>query len=209
MKHPKLLAALPATALAFLLSQCVVPYESARMLPKGDVELKGAFTHARANANGESEKLDNGYGIGIGYGINEKFNMKFRYEHFTNEGSANFVSIGPKLAIVQDRIAAVLPVGLYFDEGETEWATSPMLLFTLPTASNTFEATLGIHGDKIFEEDTDWLLGFNLGLGFSKDLSRWAIRPDAGISFSPGNEGYFLTFGVAASYNIATGRSER
>lgn len=209
MKHPKFSAVFTAPFLALLLSQCVVPYESARMLPKGEVEIKGAFTHARVNFEGESEKLDNGLGVAVGYGVSEKFNVKLRYEHFSNEGSANFACIGPKLAIVQDRIAAALPIGLYFDEGETEWVASPMFLFTLPNASNTFEATLGIRGDKIFEEDTDWLVGFNLGLGISKDLSRWAIRPDIGIAFSPGNEDTYLTFGLAASYNIESRSSGR
>lgn len=209
MKHPKFHTALFLFSCILFLSRCVVPYESARMLPKGDLELKGSFTHARVSFDGESEKLDNGIGVGIGYGINDRFNLKFRYENFSNEGSANFLSVGPKFAIVQDRIAAALPIGLYFDEGETEWVASPMLLFTLPNASNTFEATLGVRGDKIFEQDADWLLGLNLGLGFSKDLNRWAVRPDFGIVFSPGNDGSYLTFGLAASYNIAPRSSSR
>lgn len=78
MKHPKFSAVFTAPFLALLLSQCVVPYESARMLPKGEVEIKGAFTHARVNFEGESEKLDNGLGVAVGYGVSEKFNVKLR-----------------------------------------------------------------------------------------------------------------------------------
>lgn len=206
MKHLKLRTRLCAASLLlalFFLAQCVVPYESARMLPKGEIELKGSFTHVRFNAEGESEKADNGIGLTAGYGINEKINVKFRYESLNNDGSINFISFGPKVALVQDRVAAALPIGMFFDEGETEWFISPMFLFTIPNAKNTFEATLGVRGDKFFEEDSDLLIGLNLGFGLSKDLSRWAIRPDFGVVFNPGEEGAFLTFGVAANYNIA------
>lgn len=205
MKTLNLYALLRTAALllaSFSLHQCVVPYETARMLPKGEVELKGSFTHVRASFDGDSEKADNGVGLGVGYGVSDKVNIKFRYENLKNEGSINFISFGPKFALKQDRVAAALPIGMFFDEGESEWFISPMLLFTIPNPSNTFEATLGLRADKFFEEDTDLLIGVNIGFGFSKDLSRWAIRPDFGFVFNPGESGSFLSFGVAANYNI-------
>jgi hypothetical protein len=112
MKTLNLYALLRTAALllaSFSLHQCVVPYETARMLPKGETEIKGSFTHVRASFDGDSEKADNGVGLGIGYGVSDKVNIKFRYENLKNNGSVNFISFGPKFALKQDRIAAALP----------------------------------------------------------------------------------------------------
>ena len=44
---------------------------------------------------------------------------------------------------------------------------------------------------------------FNLGLGLSSDLDRWALRPEVGIMSTSGGSGYFrhLSLGLA----VATG----
>lgn len=206
MKHLKPLAFAHISSFLFAIlffSNCVVPYESARMLPKGASEVKVAYSNVRFYDGADSGNLDNGLGIGIGYGITDKINVKLRYEHVSgSDGNVNFLGVGPKLALKRNRIAAALPVGWYFDGDGSTWVVSPMLLFTLPNASNTFEATLGARSDLFLEAESGLLFGFNLGFGWSKNLDRWAIRPDLGVIFGLENNGANLSFGLGASYNF-------
>lgn len=206
MQHLKPLAfarTAPFIIAILFLSNCVVPYESARMLPKGTSEVKASYSNVRFYDGADSGNLDNGLGIGVGYGITGKINVKLRYEHLSSsDGNINFLGVGPKLALKPNRIAAALPVGWYFDGDGSTWVLSPMLLFTLPNASNTFEATLGARSDLFFEVESGVLFGLNLGFGWSKNLDRWAIRPDLGVIFGFENSGANLSFGVGASYNF-------
>lgn len=206
----------PVTALrtaAFLcllisLSQCIVPYESARMLPKGTTEIKAGFSHSIASDDGESEGLNNGLGIGFGYGINERINLKMRYERLlpvdSDEGGFNYLGFGPKFGIVPGKFAMMFPFGVYFAEGETTWGMHPAFLVTLPARNNRFEGTFGARTDIFFESEADLLVALNLGLGFSQNLDRWAIRPDWGLIFDPGESGVVWTFGVGFNYNIGS-----
>ena len=57
--------------------------------------------------------------------------------------------------------------------------------------STSINKYMYISSHKFFEEDTDLLIGVNIGFGFSKDLSRWAIRPDFGFVF---NSDFFWFF---------------
>jgi hypothetical protein len=204
------LLSLFATAiLLFFFSHCVVPFESARMLPKGSTEIKGSFTHVRYHEEGENDKLNDGYGLGLGYGVTDRFNVKIRYERISTEGDVNYFAFGPKLALMPNRIAALLPFGVYFAEGESTWGMHPTLLFNLTKPAPKFEASIGLRGDIFFESNADVLLATNLGFGFSQNLDRWAIRPDIGFVFNPGESGVIITFGLGAQYNIASGRQLR
>ncbi len=210
MKHSTLLRSLTIPFLVanlLFLTRCVVPYESARMLPKGNAEVKAAFTHVRESFEGENEKVNNGFGLGVGYGVSDRVNLKFRYERISldEDFGLNYIAFGPKFAIKPDRIAALLPIGVYFDEGESTWGVHPTMLFGLTRPSPKFELTLGLRGDIFFEDESELLLATNLGFGFSEDLDRWAIRPDIGLVVNPGESGVIFTFGIGAQYNIAQG----
>lgn len=193
--------ALFSAAILLSLSQCVTPYESARMLPKGGTEIKTSYTHVRVAAEGENEKINDGLGLGLGYGVTDRINLKVRYERLSNEGNVNFVAFGPKIALKPNKIAAMLPIGVYFDEGESTWGVHPSLLFST-SKNNKVEGTVGLRSDIFFEEDSEVLFGINLGLGLSQNLDRWAIRPDFGLTFNPGENGVFLSFGIGAQYNL-------
>lgn len=187
----------------FSFTRCIVPYESARMLPKGGTELKAAYTYVRVTERGEGEKLNDGLGLGLGYGVTNRVNLKVRYERISVEegASINYLVFGPKIALIPNKIAAMLPIGAYFEEGESTWGIHPALLFTA-NQNNKVEGTFGLRGDIFFEEGAETLLGLNFGLGLSQNLDVWAIRPDFGLVFNPGERGAFLTFGIGAQYNI-------
>jgi opacity protein-like surface antigen len=206
MKNNCLTYALFGLALAAVLlsqSHCVVAYESARMLPKGGAEVKTALTHVRERYEGEGDKLNNGFGLGLGYGVTDRVNLKVRYERISVEGSLNYFAFGPKIALKPNKVALLVPFGAYFEDGESEWGMHPAVLFT-NSKNNKVETTLGLRADVFFEEDADLLLGLNLGFGLSQDLNRWAIRPDIGLTFNPGEKGFFWTLGAGAEYRFST-----
>ena len=197
--------------LSFLLNNACAPlnssFESARTLKKGEVELMGNYSKYKFVEDGESEDTNDNFGLRIGYGVTDNFDVKLRYERLSPElgTDANYLAVAPKFGLKKDYIAFTIPVGAYFikteGESESEFFTSPKLLFTY-LVSKKFEATFASKADIFFEEDADMLLGFNLGLGFSNDLNRWAIRPEVGMMINPGEEGSVWTFGVGINYNI-------
>ena len=213
MKHPKFITTLYLLAFILFLSNCVVPYESARMLPKGAMELKGSYTHASERFEGESASINDGLGFGFGYGVTDRINVKLRYERLflsDSDGEGlNYIAFGPKFALIPDKLAVIFPFGAYTYDGESTWGVHPNLMATFPGKNNKFEATVGARTDIFFEEGADMLIGLNLGLGISQDLDRWAVRPDFGLVFNPGEDGVLLTFGVGFSYNIIPGGGNR
>lgn len=51
-------------------------------------------------------------------------------------------------------------------------------------------------------------MAFNLGLGLSADFNRWAIRPEYGMLFNPGEEGHFGQFSIGFMYKLNKNFSE-
>ena len=186
-----------------LFGACVVPlntgFESARMLKKGETELTGNYTHYSFSDEGESGSVNNNFGLRIGYGFSDRINLKLRYERLvpTEEGASgiNYIDLAPKFRLLPGKIAATLPLGMYFSEDETEFVISPKMLFTYP-ASNRFEATLAAKADIFPEDDGNVYLGFNLGLGLSANLDRWALRPEIGLMVDPDESGLVWAWGI-------------
>lgn len=198
-----------------LLSACVAPinttFESARMLQKGELEVAGHYTHYTFSNDGESEAVNNNLGIRAGYGFSEKFNLKARYEWLAptdeNGEGLNYIDIAPKFQILPKYIAGTLPLGLYFDEGETEFVMSPKLIFTYP-ANDYFEVTLATKADIFPEDEADVYLGVNLGLGLSTNLNRWAVRPEIGWMIDPDEDGTAWAYGVSIMTVLPTAKDK-
>lgn len=189
--------------LVSLFSACVVPinssFESARMLGKGNTEVMGHYSHYLVNAEGESDAVNNNFGLRFGYGVADRVDLKMRYIRLLpkEEGASgvNYADLAPKFAFVPGKFAGTIPVGIYFAEDETQWVFSPKLLYTYP-ANDMFEATLAAKADIFPDDDGEVYLGFNLGLGLSQNLNRWAIRPELGLMINPGESGTIWSFGI-------------
>jgi hypothetical protein len=80
--------------------------------------------------------------------------------------------LAPKFGLSPDRAAIGLPIGFAFG------------LFALGGEG-------GFGG-----------LAGNLGLGISTDLDQWAIRPEIGIQFYPGDEGHYRQASIALSGDL-------
>jgi len=195
----------------FLLFNACVPvnstFESARMLHKDQVEIKGSYSNYVYQDNGENNVSNNNFGAGLGYGINEKWNIKTRYEYIKLPGEAHpahYIDLMPKYSFVATKLAAALPVGCYFgDEVEPTYVISPKIIGTLPF-DNKLEFTCAIKTDIFLEKDSDIPIGINLGAGLSTNLNIWAIRPETGLMLNTSGNDRSFTFGVGASYNFGS-----
>lgn len=186
-------------------------------IPDSDTEINKPF-----NRN---------YGGSIGLGLSKGFNMNVRYEsinspaynyldslelfegfvlEFDDEDFAplrklDYVEFGPKVALLKDHIALSVPIGIYrFREDNLHLATTvnPRLFFTFGDRNDKFEMSIIPQGRFIFyEDDWDVLPALSVGMGFSNDLNRWAIRPE--VSYSG-----FLSIGVGFEYRIPTKKKE-
>lgn len=198
-----------------MLGACVVPinstYESARMLKRGNFEAAGHYTRYIYSEDGESEAVNSNFGLRFGYGITDRVDLKARYIRLApeEEGSegVNYAEMAAKFQLAERWAAASLPVGLYFASEETEVVISPKFLFTYP-ANDQFEATFAAKADIFPEDEADLYLGFNLGLGISSNLDKWAIRPEVGVMVDPGESGASWAWGIGFSA-ILPGRSSK
>ncbi|MDA0194498.1 MAG: hypothetical protein O2951_05535 [Bacteroidetes bacterium] len=114
--------------------------QSARMLDKGQMEATGLYSNVAFGDDGETDHIQNEIGLRVNYGFSSKLNMRFAYENIFEDGqSAHVLGIGPKSPIIDDRIAAYIPIGTAFGSGVStsdSWQIHPTLLFTIPLGEN-------------------------------------------------------------------------
>jgi len=183
-------------------------FDSARMLQKDLVQVRGSFSGYNYSAHDETDPSNNNYGFGIGYGISDKFTLKSRYEFITfpdnSEDFYHYFDIAPKFAIVHNKLAFQLPFGVYTADGnEPAYVISPQLLATYPIRLSSSEMTVGLKTDiQLDGEDIDIPIGINLGLGFGRDLNRWAIRPEIGWMFNTSEKESSFTYGIGFNLNF-------
>ncbi len=198
---------------ALVLAACVTPintgFESARMLNKGGLEILGHYSHYSIADAGETNAANNNFGLRLGYGLSDQFDLKVRYERLVpveeGGGGVNYVDLAPKVQIMKNWIAGTLPIGLYFAEGDTRYVISPRMLFTFP-ANNNFDATLAAKADIFPQDESNVYLGFQLGVGISSNLQRWALRPELGLMIDPGESGQLWSWGIGLTTTIPTRR---
>ena len=169
------------------------------MLSKGGVKLHLGYT-------GPFTIL----GLGFDYGVSKKINVGLRYHRSFKETilgrGLRLVSIMPKVALVQEKLAATLPVTILFVEGSSIWAVSPGLQFSDRT--DNLELTLGVRSDiPLSKQEPDGVfLSATIGAGFSRNLDRWAIRPEIGILLLTNSGSPVFTVGLSASCTLHTGK---
>jgi len=186
---------------------CAPPFselQSAKLVDEGEFEIAGHYSAVSWHDEGEGDKVQDHIGVQFAYGLAEKINLRFRYEHI-NVGdfdvAAHVIGFGPKFALTEDVIAFYVPVGFATGEDvdtENTWQLHPTLLLT-SAQSEMLEFNVSVKYLLTFEKDSDDLLAFNLGMGLSSDLSRYAIRPEGGILINPGEGGLFWHWSLGLS----------
>jgi hypothetical protein len=163
--------------------------QDARTVGKGQVRAAGYWSGLNDTdaSEGESAKLADEFGGIVGVGVSESAELQLRLERldYAEESDGyQFVSFSPKFGLVADRLAVMVPIGLYFGE-DVEWQETfqiqPAIIGSVPV-SEKFEVNMSGRVALPFNSDlyTWGILGF--GVGLSSDLDRWAILPE--ISYS-------------------------
>lgn len=204
------------TGLAFLTLMLTGCYtysvlQSARILNPGQVEITPSFSTLTYYQENESQHMTTHLGAQLGLGVAHNFNLRFRFERMMIDDefsdfveNYSFMSFGPKIGSERGIVALSCPFGLFLGEafeGDNTWQMIPTLHVTIPV-NQIFEINLSPSVLVFFEENADNLVALNAGVGLSQDLSRWAIRPELGWLFSPGDEGHFFSVSVGLSFTM-------
>jgi len=192
------------TALMWSCAPVFSDLQSARLVGKGNFEAAPHFTTTSSTSEGETEHVQNHFGLQGAYGISDGFEVRARYEHISvadDGGNANVFGIGPKASLLKDRIAAYLPVGFAFGgdvDGIEEVEVQPTLLFTLPVGRyvEINPSAKGIIGEEFY-------VAFNLGMGLSSNFNKYALRPEYGMLFNPGESGHFGQFSLGLTFRLS------
>jgi hypothetical protein len=189
-------------------------YERANILYNGNLE--GTVNYSLHKACSDvllpAEKINITHlGIGLGYGINNRFDMRVRYERLMQNdkaqpGNFNYVSLSPRIRLIEDRITGALDISSYFSENTHYELIGPRLILSF-NISNQFEISTGTKLDLALNRDHYSYWGGNLGCGISSDLNKWAIRPEIGATFNIRNVTNIVwNAGVALVVNFNTWR---
>jgi len=194
---------------------CLVPpfseLQSAKLAGRGRVELTPHGSMIVSSHEGETDHVQNNFGAQAALGVANFMDLRLRYEylHHPDSGgdyedgfSGHVLGFGPKFSLVKDRLAVSLPVGFAFGEGldiEETWQFHPTVLITFPV-SNGFEINTSAKALIPLRGEQNTLYAANLGLGFSPDLRRWAVRPEVGILFDTDGDGFYLHFSLGLTY---------
>ncbi len=198
-----------ACAIAFFTS-CVAPFsdiQSAKLLGKGNVEVTPSFSSVSATSEGETNHVQNHYGVQAGFGLSKFMDLRLRYERITGDideetsFGVNVIGFGPKFRLAKDWLALYVPVGLAFGTDVTSsetWQVHPTLLATW-ALGKSFELNPSAKVMIPFKKnEIDTLYAFNLGAAISTDVSKWAVRPEIGICTNF-QGGHFMHFSIGFS----------
>lgn len=193
-----LTAGAAVAALVLSLSACVTSdLQSARLVGPGNFEITPSYAMGSFTGNGETERTTNQFGIQVARGLTPRIDLRLRYEYIDiapeEEEGFSIFGFGPKFGVVEDRLAILAPVGFAFggnvDDSSESWMFRPTLLFTHTINDHAEITTAGKGVIWLNSDETENLIGANLGLGLSSDLDRWVVRPEFGFLRDPGEEG--------------------
>jgi hypothetical protein len=184
-------------------------YETAKSLGKGNFEVSGNLTEYSPSNNWGSLYA----GGRIGFGITQNFDLKLRYEHgdewTVGEGATkesfkgNYIGLVPKISFSDNRFGFRVPVGIYNQQHTVNGTKNRSSIFSItPTFTRTFftpkkdnrmnaDFSISVKGD--YQNFSDASLknefnpGITIGAGVSRNLSKWALRPEVGYMFRKNN----------------------
>lgn len=170
--------------------------QSAKLVGRDRLEITPSYSSVSASGEDGGHVQDE-WSLQAATGVHDRVDLRARYARV--EG-VNVVGIGPKIGLVKDRLAFAVPIGFAFggevDSGET-WQVHPTLIVTAPAHRHVeLNAAAKV---LIPLSDGDTLVAVNAGAGLGV-LDRWAIRPEVGFLFNPGETGHFTQFSLGFTY---------
>lgn len=196
------------------LSQSCAPVfsemQSARTVGKGNAEFTPSFSSVSFTESGESEGVQNHFGLQAAVGLMPRFDLRMRYEYIWAKDDpdafgdgVNVIGLGPKVSLIEDVLAFSMPIGTAFgdlvDDSGDYWEIQPTFIVSAPLARDKVELNLAPKYLMLLCNECDDLFALNMGMAFSSDLNKWAFRPEYGMLFNPGESGHFGQFSVGFS----------
>lgn len=185
-----LVAALAPAACAPVFSDL----QSARTLPRGKVEVTPHGTSTWGADDDDSDHIQNHLGAQAAVGLSDRVELRARYEHIDiGDEGANVAALGPKVALVPDRLALHAPVAVAFagDSDSAAWAAQPALIASFPV-SNLVELNPAVkYTIPIDDADGFRGLALNLGLGLGPRDGVFVLRPEVGVMFARDDVRYY------------------
>lgn len=193
------LASAPAHAIVFS------DFQSARTVGAGDFELTANVGTTVFGSTDDWASARHEFGGQVAYGVLNRLDLRGRYGYIAAQDfglSANVLRAGPEVGLLADRLSLYVPFGLAFG---SDVDVKERFEF-VPTVLSTFHLAGGV--DLIpsakarlpVASNRNVRLAVNLGWGLSKDLTKWALRPETGIEFNPGEGGVLWHFGVGFTF---------
>ncbi len=183
--------------------------QNARLLGPGNLEATPSFSSVSETDDGITEGLQEHFGIQAGLGVSSFMDLRARYDRVTGEKydgvfRIDILGFGLKFRLLKDRLALYFPfafvAGERVDTSES-WRVHPTLLATFPL-SKGFEINPSAKMIIPFEGDRDPYYAFNLGIAFSDDVRKWAVRPEVGIC--TGFSGEYLVY-YSIGFTLSSG----
>jgi len=193
---------------ALLMQSCSSSFselQGARMVGKGNTEVTPYYTTVSGVAEGDHGGVQNQIGLNTAIGLSDKTDLRLRVENIwlkDDEFTNGFVvvGVGPKFSLIENIMAAYLPVGRALGENTSDsWEFQPTMLLTLPAIKNILDINLTPKYIFTVCEECDDFVAVNLGLALSKDLSKWAFRAEYGLLYDPGETGHNAQFSLGFS----------
>lgn len=204
---------LMAMALALPMAGCYsfAMHQTAHRLAPGESSITAGLSR-QAFISGYDWDYHDGFSavdMQVRHGL-ERFEIGGRISRINLENGYQFVSFDPKIPLVEDRVAFLLPVGLFFTdplptEAEIEvfesFQVHPSLIATIPLGRSRQHLNLGVKGIILLDSPSDHLTGINLGLRLNPDEQKpgQTVHPEIGL-FTTRDGDYFFHWGVALSH---------
>jgi hypothetical protein len=176
--------------------------QGARVLAPGKMEVTPGVS--MVYPSGDDRPGQREMGVQVAAGTAPGFELRARYVRVSGIAGAagNVFAVGPKIALVPDRLALHLPMSFAGDGTISGLTLSPTLLGTLPLSSTKVDFNLSGKAILPLSSGSDKLVAIDAGLALSPDLSCWAVRPEVGMLFNPGDDGYFVQVSLGLSFAI-------
>ena len=198
-----------ASVVVMVASGCVSSYQTARIVDPGKTRVSTAASHVQIDEGSDDSDGLEAVDLLVDHGIGRQVEVGLRYTNYAaGSGGANVLTIGPKFALVKDRIAFTIPVGVVWtnDDGDGGadigvYVLHPSVIGSAPISPNSeLSGSLGFlvvvpdEGDS----DSETYFGGSVGIRMSTDLDAWAFHPE--IGFMQIEEVEAFSFGAAISF---------
>jgi hypothetical protein len=175
--------------------------QSARTVGKGQFEVTPYYTNTGSDSENDGASH---LGANLAFGVSDKVDLRGRFERNWLNGSDDtgitVIGFGPKVSLLENRIAAFLPVGAGFaNELDATWQMHPTMLFTFPFAKEKLEATVAPKYIIGLCDGCGGNFASNFGLGYSSNFKLWAVRAEYGRILQEEGVGQFS---LGFSFNV-------